>query len=490
MTRRIAIYTRISDDKEGRALGVARQEADCRELAEREQWQVVATYSDNDISATERSRKRRPGWERMLDDAEAGRFDTILAYTTSRLTRRPREREDLIELHDACGIELRFVASPNPDLSTADGQYIFRTLGGNDTAEAARTAERARRKQAELAESGRHNGPRPYGWDIEGRGPDQRLTINPTEAAVLRECVQRVLDGEGLWRITCDLNDRNIPTSTGGRWVTQVLRRTLLRDRNYGYRKHQPRGKDGRPKGPASFYPGQWEPIVDRDTHDRVVAILTDPARITNNRGTEPKYLLTSLALCGECGRYLIGVAVHQARLKNGRTRVYPPAYKCPHAGCMKVYRRMADVDALVNGVVVGVLERDGVKLLGGDPKAATEARERIKALEAKLAVAADQFAEDIITADQMRRITERLRPQVATERSRLIHAQPEPSVSDFAGPGVAQAWAEAEVETRKRIMRLLGMEVTIGRIGPGNGAIFDASAVSIRWPDPDSRPV
>ena len=46
-----AIYARISRDREGAGLGVERQEADCRALAERLGWDVVAVYVDNDISA-------------------------------------------------------------------------------------------------------------------------------------------------------------------------------------------------------------------------------------------------------------------------------------------------------------------------------------------------------------------------------------------------------------------------------------------------------
>lgn len=60
-TGRAATYTRISRDEEGLGLGVARQEQDCRALAERQGWQVVEPiYCDNDISASTRSRKPRP----------------------------------------------------------------------------------------------------------------------------------------------------------------------------------------------------------------------------------------------------------------------------------------------------------------------------------------------------------------------------------------------------------------------------------------------
>ncbi|GAA2169271.1 recombinase family protein [Pedococcus bigeumensis] len=476
-----AIYTRISADREGRELGVDRQEKDCRALAAREGLTVVATYGDNDISASTISRKRRPSWEQMLEDAEAGRFQVILAYSSSRLTRRPVEREDLLDLHDECGTQLWFANGGRLDLTTTSERTAFRMLGTLDTAEPERTSELVRRKHLELAQAGRHNGPRPFGWDVIGKSADARLVINPAEAAVIRECVARVLAGEGIWKITRDLNDRGITTSTGRPWATQVLRRMLLRDTNYGYRRHQPR-KGGRAVGKDELYKGQWEPIIDREAHERLVAVLTDPARRSNNRGTEAKYLLTGVAECGACGRPVVGTNEFTYLLKNGRTRTYPHAYKCPHAGCMKVQRRMADVDALVNSVVVGVLERDGVRLLGGDAVAAEQARERIAALQAKLALAADQFAEDAITGDQLQRITGRLRPQLEAEQSKLRRSQPTAGLSEFTGPSAAAAWAKADVESRKGIIRVMGMRIVIEPVGAGNGRGFDPESVTIMW--------
>ena len=175
----------------------------------------------------------------------------------------------------------------------------------------------------------------------------------------------------------------------------------LLRWRNCGVRP-----PSGGSPGPAS-----GEPIIDRD-HERVVALLTDPARRSNNRGTEAKYLLTSVAYCGECGGHVVGTNEFTYKLKNGTHPHYPHCYKCPRAGCMKVQRRMADVDEHVTRVVLGVLEREGVRLLGGDPVAA-DGPERIAALEAKLALAATSspttYHRRAIEADQ--------RPAAATRR-------------------------------------------------------------------------
>src|SRR5688572_33310973 len=121
-----AKYRRISDDREGRELGVTRQNEDLDKLAERNGLTIVADYCDNDISASTRSQKRRPEYQRMLVDARAGKFDVILGYSSSRLTRRPRELEEQIDLAEECGTRFLYVASPSFDLNPSAGRTVAR----------------------------------------------------------------------------------------------------------------------------------------------------------------------------------------------------------------------------------------------------------------------------------------------------------------------------------------------------------------------------
>lgn len=94
-------------------MGVARQEQDCRELAERLGWPVAEVYRDNDdVSAF--SGKRRPGYQRLLEDIEAGRRDAVLVYHADRLTRRPKELEEFVEVLDRAKATLKFVAGGIP----------------------------------------------------------------------------------------------------------------------------------------------------------------------------------------------------------------------------------------------------------------------------------------------------------------------------------------------------------------------------------------
>src|SRR4051794_33142289 len=103
--KRAAIYCRISSDREGLETGVGRQEIDCRALADRLGAEVVAVFVENDMSASTRSRKPRPRFAELLAGARSGEWNLILAYSNSRLTRRPREFEDLIDLHEEFGVQ-------------------------------------------------------------------------------------------------------------------------------------------------------------------------------------------------------------------------------------------------------------------------------------------------------------------------------------------------------------------------------------------------
>src|SRR4051812_20662416 len=88
-----AVYVRISADPTGRALGVARQEEDCRSLAQRRGWKVGEVYADNDVSAFDR-RKVRPAWQRLLEDLRGGRCDALVVYDMDRVARRTRDLDD------------------------------------------------------------------------------------------------------------------------------------------------------------------------------------------------------------------------------------------------------------------------------------------------------------------------------------------------------------------------------------------------------------
>src|SRR5262245_50374036 len=147
-----AIYCRISDDRDGRGLGVARQEADCRRLADEKGWQIVEVFTDNDTSAY--SGKRRPGYERLVERVRAGEVKAVVAWHPDRLHRSPKELETFIDVVAAAKAKVVTVTAGAYDLATPSGRMTARVVGAVARHESEHKSERIRRKHRELAEHG------------------------------------------------------------------------------------------------------------------------------------------------------------------------------------------------------------------------------------------------------------------------------------------------------------------------------------------------
>ena len=94
------IYLRISDDTENDEHGVQAHLKQCQRHCERRGWPVHDIYTDNDVSAwsgrpgENRKRKQRPGFEKMLKDAQMLRKvgnarPVLVAKADDRLYRDP-----------------------------------------------------------------------------------------------------------------------------------------------------------------------------------------------------------------------------------------------------------------------------------------------------------------------------------------------------------------------------------------------------------------
>ncbi|MEJ7796494.1 MAG: recombinase family protein [Nocardioides sp.] len=216
---RVAVYARISLDRVGSGLGVERQLEDCRQLARERGWEVVAVFSDNDVSAF--SGKVRPGYRELLEFIRAEQADVVLAWHVDRLHRSPVELEEYIGVSDATSTITVTVRAGDLDLSTAAGRMVARMLGAAARHESEQKSERIRRKRRQEAESGQAHGPLGYGYD-------EAQAVVEAEAAVVREVATRILDGDTLYGIASELNVRGVLTPGAGRWYHHQVRRLVM----------------------------------------------------------------------------------------------------------------------------------------------------------------------------------------------------------------------------------------------------------------------
>src|ERR1700681_491160 len=219
-TVRAAIYARISQDTEGKSLGVQRQAKECRELARRRGWQVVDVYEDNDLSAY--SGKVRPAYQRLLEDIRAGAVNAVVTWHPDRLHRSTRELLDFIDVVHPMGCTVETVQAGDLNLFTASGEAVAVTLSAWSRYESRQKSDRLKAKHRELAAAGKDGGGgRPFGYE------DDRMTVRLDEAILIREAADRILAGEGIRSICRDWTARGVKTVKGGAWNPHVVRRML-----------------------------------------------------------------------------------------------------------------------------------------------------------------------------------------------------------------------------------------------------------------------
>jgi DNA invertase Pin-like site-specific DNA recombinase len=225
MGHRVGAYVRISEDLDGLGLGVARQEEDCRALAERRGWTVTDVFRDNDVSAY-KARAVRPEFERMLSVMEAGLLDGVVVYDLDRFARKPSDLERAIVIFDSRPGLLFATVQSDIDLSASDGRTMARVMVAFANKSSMDTSRRVARKHLELARAGVPvGGSRPFGWQAD------RRSIDRSEARLLRQAAADILAGVGLHTICRVWNDAGIATTRGNPWRKTVLKNAMLSPR-------------------------------------------------------------------------------------------------------------------------------------------------------------------------------------------------------------------------------------------------------------------
>lgn len=470
-SERVALYARISEDASGKAVGVADQLEHARTFATARGYQIVAEESDNDISAFRGA--NRPAYQKVLKLARERKIDRVIVYHLTRMTRNRRERAEFIDAFHACKVNVSEAQGGDYDLSTAAGRTWVDIQGALATWESEIKSERVTAAALRRARAGRPSGDLGYGWIKHGRGAEATWTEHPHEAEVVREIVDRLLAGETLRGITDALNQRGEPAPRTARWGKTSVKKLALREANIAVRVHH-RGQPDEER-----FEGCWPPLVDRAKHEKVVALLSTPERRTNGvaRPGARRHLLSwGVGECGVCGGKLRAVT---KRGKHGRPL---DLYVCDEKGC--VGRSEPAVDELVRELVIGRLAMpDALDWLLGDDEEAHRWSERVDELNRRLTEAADAFAEGAITAEQLRRITARLQPEIDEadrRRAESVVSLDLEAIRPLAGPTARGRWEEMTIAQRRAVIETLGIRVIIDRTRPGPG--FDPDSVRIEW--------
>jgi site-specific DNA recombinase len=464
---RAAVYTRISSD-DGTAAGVARQEADCRELAERKGWTVGEVYCDNDVSAY--SGRTRPAYKRLLVDMEAGVVDAVVVWHLDRLHRSPAELERFFEVVDRAGVSKLATVTGDVDLGTHDGRFHARILGAVARKESDDKSRRLRRKHLELAHAGKSSGGgRAFGWEAD------RVTLNLDEAELVQEAARRVLAGESLRGVCADWNARGIKTVTGTTWSTTVLRRVVTAWRTCGVRAV---GKDTGNTRSSPVATAQWPAILDRATVERLRTLLLDPDRRVNRSAR--RYLLTGMVRCGLCGARLV------ARPRSDKSRCYVCATGPGFSGCGKIRVLAEPLEALVVEAVMLRLDSPDLAKVIAELAHEPEGEDLGQAItegENRLAELAEEWASGNITRAEWMAARNAIERRLEVARRNLARSTRTTALGGFLGaPGALRAaWPDLPLDRQRAVLGAVVDRVTVGPAVRGRNR-FDPERVDVTW--------
>lgn len=489
-------YARISKDAEAKGLGVGRQEQDCRALAERKGWTVTELYVDNDIRASriKGKVKERPAFLRMVDDIVAGRINAVVGWDLDRMFRDPLEQEKFFLQCELAGLHYVATVSDDVDIATGEGIMVARIKGAVNAEEVRKLGKRVQRKQLEVAESGRPaaGGHRAFGWSCrnaakctlpEGTCAHDAETLVADEAEMLRDATARVIAGESMGGICRAWNAEDKRTGTGAEWRQQTLRNMLINPRIIGRRIYQ--GED--------FGEGTHQPILDRVTWEKLMGLLKDPSRRTNNRPVYTGLVLSGLLRCGK----VVGTDPETGEdvLCDNRLVIAPsagrPAYRCAKrpgiGGCNGLAIVASKLDELVVETVH--LALDTPELLaelrgaGDDPGPDVEAlTAEIAAAQARIDECADMFADGEITRAEWLRARNGAEKRRDAARRELSTVRRIDVLGDLGEPGaLRREWPDLSQERQRALLATIIDRIVIAPALRGRN-YFDPDRVTIEW--------
>ena len=303
----VALYARVSSDRQDVDLSVAAQLRALRDHAEKNGYVVAREYIDEAESGRIAD---RPEFRKMLDEASKPEapFAEILVWKFSRFTRKREHAVAFKSMLRRKGVRVVSITEHADDSAT--GRLMEAIIESVDEFYSENLAEEVRRGMREAASRGFWVASRvPYGYQkrMVQDGAKKRPTLEPDPATA--PVVERIFDmaesGRGILDIAQTLNTEGIANPTGRLWSKNGVHIIL---RNEAYTGTLLWGVGGKGKDEPVRVDKAFPGIVSRAQFKRVNKRMRSRApRKTHPRRVGSTYLLSGMVKCKACDGALSG---------------------------------------------------------------------------------------------------------------------------------------------------------------------------------------
>lgn len=300
----VAAYIRVSSQEQKlHGLSLESQVQKLEEYAEKHHMKIVEWYKDEGVSGRKEI-KKRPELQRMIHDAQKGRFKRIIFIKLDRFFRSIAEYHECMKIIDPV---IWTATEEKYDLSTANGRAFVNMKLTIAELEADQTGERIKIVNDYKIKSGMPLfGTRcmPFCFAVSEPEDDERHKyIVKRDQEIMEDLIAHIFVNHSVRAAVIYVNNKY--------------------GRTYGYNNVMKALKNEMLYGSYKGNPNYCPPYMTKEMFDKLQAIIKRNPRTAT---IEHTYIFTGLIKCPECGRRLTGGMTSQKK-KSGRKRYY--YYRC-----------------------------------------------------------------------------------------------------------------------------------------------------------------
>ena len=323
-----ALYCRLSrdDGAEGESNSIANQKKLLAKYAKEHGFTNTKFYVDDGYTGTNFN---RPGFQQMLEDMEMGYISTVIVKDSSRFGRNYLEVGQYTDYYFP-EHNIRFIAindcidSDNGEDDFSAFRNIMNEMYAKDISRKVRSSHRLRGNAGEPLSQP------PYGY-VKDPENKKRWIIDPDAAEVVRRIFRLCIEGNGNETIARILQEDKVlipqaywqskGMSRGGKktqpnpykWCKTIIAMILEQQEYCGdvinfksYSKSfRNKTRIENPKENWAIFKDVHEPIIDRETWERVQELTKNTKRRKPKNDNVKKSIFTNLLYCGDCGHKL-----------------------------------------------------------------------------------------------------------------------------------------------------------------------------------------
>lgn len=387
---RIGAYVRCSHDEQKlHGYTIDAQKEALQTWSDANGHKIVEWYIDEGVSARKKI-KNRPEMQRMINDAESGKFDLIAITKLDRYFRSVSEYHVTQSRLENARVNWKTIHE-DYTTETSDGRLKINMMLSIAENEADRTADRINKiNEYKISRGQPLSGNQPIGYKIGEINGEKRVIIDEDKKQIPLDMYSHFETYNSVKAAQHYVNSKH------GLIMNYYGAKKMLTEEKYS--------------GAYKFNTQYCEPIIERERWERIQGMMK---RNVKRRETNRIYLLSGLVRCTSCGRKMSGRYIKNS---HGREYYY---YMCNHAKANKACTHVNNLREdelerrLLENLETELMEYIFSASIVPSADAADNAEKEIAAIKRRLEKIKKMYMADIIEFDEYEREHKQLKKQL-----------------------------------------------------------------------------